>query len=96
MEKFYSFKALLKMAGGGDASPHPTGSAPGGIKSWTFNYEVVASNLLLPDERSTTGSRRIRDAEAVNLQTASASTPIAAASKKIHRNIASKIRPVRW
>ena len=39
--------------------------------------------------------------EAVHLQTASASTPIASAtsasaSKKVHRNFAGKIRPVRW
>ena len=36
-----------------------------------------------------------RDVEAVCLQTASASTFIASASKKIHQNFASKIRPVR-
>ena len=30
IEKFYSSKALLKMAGGGMHSPHPPGSAPDG------------------------------------------------------------------
>ena len=42
-----------------------------------------------------------RDVEAVYLQTASASTPIASASsafasKQVHQNFASKILPVRW
>ena len=37
-----------------------------------------------------------RDLEAVYLQTACASTSIASASKKIHQNFASKMRPVRW
>ena len=39
-----------------------------------------------------------RGMEAVYLQTASASTPIAPAfaSKQIHRNFAGKVRPVRW
>ena len=41
----------------------------------------------------------VGDVEAVYLQTASASTPIASsafASKNIYRNFAGKIRPVRW
>ena len=42
---------------------------------------------------------KTRDVEAVYLQIASASTPIAfsaSAFKQIHRSFASKIRPVRW
>ena len=37
-----------------------------------------------------------RGVEAVYLQTASASTRIASASKKIHQNFADKLRPERW
>ena len=37
-----------------------------------------------------------RDVEAVYLQTASVSTPIASASTQIHRNFAIEIRPVPW
>ena len=37
MEKFYSFKALLKMAGGGDASPtSPPGTAPAAMYDFCF------------------------------------------------------------
>ena len=39
---------------------------------------------------------KTRDVEAVYLQTAFASTPIASASEQIHQNFASKMRPVRW
>ena len=50
MEKFYSSKALLKMAGGKECIPHtPPGSAPEHIFELQRNIAAVASRWrLLP------------------------------------------------
>ena len=53
-------------------------------------YPLSCLSVLFSKNRTNAA----RDVEAIHLQTASA--PIASASKQIHRNFASKMRPVLW
>ena len=75
---------------------HINGISP----SIKFTVEIEENRFLafldVRVSRSSDNTLWTRDVEAVYLQTASASTSVASASKQIHRNFASKMPPVRW